>query len=137
MNTEKKWSDPSILRSIKNPSSSSYEVRIKDPEVTFIGAPEQPDFAVIYIIMYPKDRIIELKSLKKYFWQFRETLISYERFMEVVYNDLLSTYQPVRLWIRGSFNPRGGIYTTITVDSDLPIRGGSNQFKDYPALDSW
>ncbi len=42
------WSDPSILKAIPNPSSKGYEVKIKSPEVTFLGVKDQPDFADLF-----------------------------------------------------------------------------------------
>lgn len=35
----------SILVAIPNPSSESYEIKTKVPELTFLGVQEQPDFA--------------------------------------------------------------------------------------------
>ena len=58
--------DQSILKAIPNPSKEAYEIKIKIPEFTFLGVKEQPDFATVFITMYPSDKIIELKSLKLY-----------------------------------------------------------------------
>ncbi|GIS69077.1 MAG: hypothetical protein CM1200mP8_6350 [Chloroflexota bacterium] len=34
-----------MLKSIKNPTNEAYEIKLHAPEITFIGASEQPDFA--------------------------------------------------------------------------------------------
>jgi 7-cyano-7-deazaguanine reductase len=127
----KLWSDLSILRSIPNPSSEPYEVKIKTEELTFLGVQQQPDFAQVFITLYPKDKVIELKSLKLYFYQFRDKLLSYERLINVVYDDLMAVYLPDRLRIVMVFNPRGGLSSRLTIDSDWEARGGQERYKDW------
>ncbi len=127
----KKWSDNSILHSIPNPSDKGYEIKIKNPEITFLGVRKQPDYATVYITFYPKEKVIELKTLKEYFYQFRMKLLSYERLINVVYDDLMEVYDPARLRIVMEFNPRGGISSKLTIDSDWEVRGGDEQFKDW------
>ena len=70
-----------LLKAIPNPATKPYEVKIKQPELTFLGVYNQPDFAVLYILMYPGKKVIELKSLKLYLQQFRNIVISYERIL--------------------------------------------------------
>ena len=125
------WSVRSILKSIPNPTNDAYEIKIKNPEVTFEGVRGQPDFASVYITMYPSNSIIELKSLKEYFFQFRSRILSYERLINVVYDDLIKVYEPQRLRVVMTFNARGGISSKITIDSDWKVRGGSEKFKDW------
>lgn len=127
----KNWSDKSILVSLPNPSKQGYEIKIKNPEITFLGVPNQPDFANIYITFYPGDMIIELRSLKLYFQQFRDKVISYERLVNVIYDDLISVYSPARLRIMMILLPRGGISSKLTIDSDWIVRGGEEKFKDW------
>ena len=125
------WSDRSVLKSIPNPTNDAYEIKIKNPEITFEGVRGQPDFASVYITMYPSNSVIELKSLKEYFFQFRSRILSYERLINVVYNDLIVIYEPQRLRVVMTFNARGGISSKITIDSDWKVRGGSEKFKDW------
>ena len=127
----KKWSDNTILKSIPNPSDKGYEIKIKNPEITFLGVRKQPDYATVYITFYPKEKVIELKTLKEYFYQFRMKLLSYERLINVVYDDLMEVYDPARLRIVMEFNPRGGISSKLAIDSDWKVRGGDEQFKDW------
>ena len=127
-----------ILKSIPNPSKDAYEIKMKIPELTFEGVRGQPDFAQLYITFYPKGKVIELKSLKEYFFAFRSQIYSYERIINVIYADMMSAYNPERLRLVMTCNPRGGISSKLTVDSDWGIRGGKDQFKDWVGQpDEW
>ncbi len=126
------WSkNRGLLKSIKNPCEEGYEIKTKVPELTFEGARGKPDFGMLYITFYPDKEVIELKSLKEYFFAFRSQIYSYERLLNVVYDDLMSVYKPVRLRLVLVTNPRGGISSRLTVDSDWPVRGGKDEFKDW------
>ena len=126
-----KWSESSLLKSIKNPTDEAYEIKLHAPEITFIGASKQPDFATADILFYPNENVVELKSLKQYFYQFRDTHISYERIINTVYDDLMDIYSPKRIRIVMKFNVRGGITSQLTIDSDWSVRGGKEEFKDW------
>lgn len=125
------WSDKTILKVIPNPSPDGYEIKHKTKELTFLGVQKQPDYADVYITIYPKSKVIELKSLKEYFYQFRNKVVSYERLINVIYDDLMEVYEPDRLRIVMIFNPRGGISSRLTIDSDWSIRGGNEEYKDW------
>ena len=128
----------SILNSISNPSGDAYEIKMKIPELTFEGVKGQPDFAHLYITFYPSTKVIELKSLKEYFFAFRSQVYSYERIINVIYDDLMSVYEPSRLRLVMTCNPRGGISSKLTVDSDWAVRGGKDRFKDWVGQsDEW
>ena len=126
-----KWSESSILQKIGNPTAEAYEIKIHAPEITFIGAEAQPDFAVANITFYPDQSVIELKSLKQYFYQFRDTRISYERIINTIYDDLMDIYSPKRIRMVMEFNVRGGISSKLTIDSDWKVRGGKEEFNDW------
>ncbi len=131
-NTKRNWAkNREILKSIPNPSCESYEIKMKIPELTFEGVRGQPDFAHLYITFYPGQSVIELKSLKEYFFAFRSQIYSYERIVNVVYDDMMSVYDPERLRLVLVCNPRGGISSKLTVDSDWKVRGGNDSFKDW------
>ena len=130
--------DKGILKAIANPTKEAYEIKIKIPECTFIGVGNQPDFATIYLTMYPSSKVIELKSLKHYVFQFRDIVTSYERFINLVFDHLKETYEPSRLRIVIVFNPRGGISSRLTIDSDWSVRGGTEKFKEWDgSTDEW
>lgn len=112
------WGDRSLLQSLDNPCSEPYEIHVHCPEVTFLGKPDQPDFACVDITMFPDERVIELKSLKRYLFSFRDVLMCYERFINVVYNDLMKTYRPTRLVVEMELRARGGISSKLKIDSE-------------------
>ena len=124
-----------LLKSIPNPEKQGYEIKIKCPEITFEGVHEQPDFALLYITFYPGDKVIELKSLKDYFYQLRSEIFSYERLLNVIYADFMEAYGPARLRLVMICNARGGISSKLTVDSDWKVRGGKEEFKDWVGQD--
>ncbi len=123
--------DRDILKAIPNPSKEAYEIKIKIPEFTFLGVKEQPDFANVYLTFYPGKKIIELKSLKQYVFQLRDITVSYERLINIFYADLMEIYQPDRLRIVMNCNPRGGISSKLTIDSDWSARGGDEKYRDW------
>ncbi len=129
--------DKKILKSLPNPSNGAYEIKIKIPEFTFLGVSKQPDFATMYLTFYPKDKIIELKSLKEYSFQLRNIVVSYERLINLFYDHLMETYKPERLRMVMVCNPRGGISSKLTIDSDWGVRGGKEKFNDWNGEDIW
>lgn len=130
--------DRTLLQGIPNPSDQAYEIKIKIPEFTFLGVKEQPDFAVIFLTFYPGKRVIELRSLKQYVFQLRNIVVSYERLINIIYDDLMAVFEPQRLRIVMVCNPRGGISSRLTIDSDWKARGGPERFNDWQRIeDEW
>jgi 7-cyano-7-deazaguanine reductase len=132
--------DKTILEAIPNPSKEAYEIKIKIPEFTFLGVKEQPDFATIFLTMYPNKKIIELKSLKHYSFHLRDIVVSYERLINIFYDHLMEVYEPDRMRIEMICNPRGGISAKLAIDSDWAARGGKEKYKDWmsnPGTDNW
>ena len=129
--------DSSMLRAMPNPEKvKPYEVKIKQPEVTFLGVYEQPDFATLYILMYPNGKIVELKSFKEYLQQYRDVVISYERLLNQLYDHMQEKYTPSRLRLVLDCNPRGGISSRLTIDSDWEALGGEEKYKNWRE-DTW
>lgn len=110
-----KWSDLSILKFLKNPTKIKYKISLTTQELTMLGAKEQPDFANLTISYVPNEKIIELKSLKYYLFQFRNKLLSYERLINILYNDLCVVYEPSEIFIILEFKPRGGISSKLEI----------------------
>jgi 7-cyano-7-deazaguanine reductase len=90
-------------------------------------------------VFYPDQKVIELKSLKQYVFQLRNIVVSYERLINVMYEHLKSTYEPHRLRLVMICNPRGGISSKLTIDSDWKARGGKEAFSDWQngSEDTW
>ena len=118
------------LKSLPN-VGPGYEQIIDIPEFTFLGVRNQPDFGHIKIWFYGKDKTIELKSLKEYLLQYRDTIISYERATDIIYNHLVDAYEPARVRLEIEFRPRGGISSKMVVDSDWGRLGGSDTLWQY------
>lgn len=127
--------DASLLKSIPNPTGQAYEIKVKVPECTFLGVKNQPDFAIIYLTFYPGERVIELKSLKFYISHLRDIVVSYERLINIIYDQMMEVYKPDRLRIVMICNPRGGISSKLTVDSDWSERGGDEKYRDWDSQD--
>ena len=129
--------DSSMLKSIPNPEKvKPYEVKIKQPEVTFLGVYNQPDFATLYVLMYPNGKIVELKSFKEYLQQYRDVVISYERLLNQLYDHMQEKYTPQRLRLVLDCNARGGMSSRLTIDSDWEVLGGEDKYKNWRE-DTW
>ena len=107
--------DRNILKTIKNPTNREYIITHTIPEITFEGGDKKPDFGVMTITYIPNEEIIELKSLKYYFYQFRDKIYSYERLINMVYDDVYKMYKPRQLKVTLDTNPRGGISSHLEV----------------------
>lgn len=125
------WSKVHLLARLPNPTAEAYEQKIHIPEFTFMGVHSQPDFGQVLITFYPGKWTIELKSLKIYKEAFRNDVASYERIANVMYDDLMEAYEPIRLRLMMQMRPRGGIASALTIDSDWIIRGGEEHFRDW------
>lgn len=125
------WSQASLLQRIPNPTTEAYEQKILMPELTFLGVANQPDFGEVLLTFYPREWTIELKSLKQYKDAFRGSMVSYERLANVMFDDLMEIYEPFRLRLMLRLRPRGGISSSLTIDSDWKIRGGDETFSDW------
>ncbi|MBT8046544.1 MAG: preQ(1) synthase [Pontiella sp.] len=77
----------------------------------------QPDFATITIEYIPGERCVESKSLKLYLFSFRQTGTFYEEIVNRIYSDLLEQLAPKRLVVNGDFTARGGITSSVKIDS--------------------
>jgi 7-cyano-7-deazaguanine reductase len=92
-----------------------YEIAISAPEFTSVcPITGQPDFGEIRITYVPDERCIELKSLKLYFFDYRQRGIFYEAATNQILDDLVAACQPRRMTVVGDFTPRGGIRTSVT-----------------------
>lgn len=76
----------------------------------------QPDFATIEVEYVPDMKIIESKSLKLYFWSFRNEGIFHEHVANVILDDLVAVLQPRWCRVTADFGVRGGI--SISVDAE-------------------
>ena len=105
------------LETFPNPRPGrDYEIDITCPEFTAIcPITGQPDFATIHVVYVPGERCVELKSLKLYFWSFRNEGHFHEDVTNRILDDLVETLEPRRIEVTGDFNVRGGIKTDVRV----------------------
>ena len=94
-----------------------YLVSLETNEFTCVcPATGQPDFAKIRIQYVPDKKIVESKSLKLYFWSFRDEGVFHEHVVNQILDDLVHALDPHWCKVTGEFDVRGGI--GITVESE-------------------
>lgn len=110
------------LETFPNPNPErNYHIRIDSPEFTCLCPKTgQPDFARIKLDYVPDQLCVELKSLKLYFWSFRNEGHFHEQVTNLIANDLIRVLDPRYLKVTAEFNVRGGIYTTVEVEHTKP-----------------
>ena len=106
------------LQTFPNPApENDYTIRITVPEFTCLcPLTGQPDFANFVIEYVPEEKCVELKSLKMYFWTFREEGGFHEKMSNEILNDLSKLTQPRFMRLTANWNVRGGIFTTVVVE---------------------
>ena len=106
------------LQTFPNPNlTSDYTVKFEIPEFTCIcPLTSQPDFAVIQIEYIPDLVNVELKSLKSYFWAYRDEAGFHEAVTNRIIDDLFVLLSPRYIKIIAKWNVRGGIYTTVEIE---------------------
>ena len=111
------------LETVPNPHPHrEYEVEMTCPEFTCVcPMTGQPDFATITIQYIPDQKIVESKSLKLYFWSFRNEGHFHEHVTNTILDDLVKTLEPNYCHVTGAFSVRGGI--SITVDAEYQKPG--------------
>lgn len=94
-----------------------YTIHIETPEFTCLCPKTgQPDFATIKIDYVPDLKCVELKSLKLYFWTYREEGGFHEKLTNQILTDLVAAIDPRFMRVTGIFNVRGGVYTNVVVE---------------------
>ncbi|MDY0058767.1 MAG: preQ(1) synthase [Myxococcota bacterium] len=106
------------LQTFANPQPGrSYRIHLVIPEFTCLcPMTGQPDFAVFTVDYVPDERCVELKSLKAYFWSFRDEGHYHEAVTNRVLDDLAAALAPRWLRVAGEFNVRGGITTVVVAE---------------------
>ncbi len=109
---------PSVdqLETFPNPAPGrDYTIEIVCPEFTSVcPVTGQPDFGTITFTYTPKEKCVELKSLKLYLQRYRNQGIFYEAVTNRLLDDFVKASQPLRCKVVGAFTPRGGITTSVT-----------------------
>lgn len=106
------------LDAFPNPSPErDYVIRFDVPEFTCLcPLTGQPDFAHFRIEIVPDQWCVELKSLKMYFWHFRNQGAFHEKVTNTMADHIVKTIAPRFLRIHADWFVRGGIRTYVTVE---------------------
>jgi 7-cyano-7-deazaguanine reductase len=111
--------DASILETFKNSNPQrDYWITFETDEFTSLcPITGQPDFACITIEYIPDQLCVESKSLKLFLFSFRNAGSFYENVTNRIYSDLFDLLKPRHLIVVGDFTARGGIRSSVRVDS--------------------
>src|SRR5438874_13650298 len=111
-----------ILESFPNPRSQrDYEIKFVFPEFTSVcPVTGQPDFATITLVYVPDRHCVEMKSLKLYYFAYRNKGIFYEGVVNTILDDLVETLKPRSMTVIGEFAVRGGTAGTVTARYTAP-----------------
>ena len=107
------------IETFPNPAPQrNYLIRHTCPEFTSVCPKTgQPDFATIELDYIPDKECIELKSLKLYYYSFRQEGIFYEGVTNRLLDDLVACCSPRWMRVTGIFNVRGGIGSTLIAET--------------------
>ena len=115
--TPRQLTEPrSILEAFPNPRPDrDYEIQFIFPEFTSLcPVTGQPDFATIRLTYVPGPRCVEMKSLKLYFFAYRDRGIFYEAVINTILDDLVAVLEPRAMTVVGDFAVRGGTAGIVT-----------------------
>lgn len=112
------------IETFPNPNPErDYTIEIVTPEFTCLcPMTGQPDFAEITLRYIPDQTCVELKSLKLYFWSYRDEGAFHEAVTNKILDDIVGAIEPREAEVIGKFNVRGGLYTTVTARHVAPSR---------------
>ncbi len=101
-----------------NPAAErDYVIQFVVPEFTCLcPLTGQPDFAQFTIEMVADRLCIELKSLKMYFWSYRDSGAFHEKVTNEIVDDLVRASDPRFVRISAKWNVRGGIHTNVVAE---------------------
>ena len=106
------------LHVFANPSPKrDYVIQFQIPEFTcHCPLTGQPDFAHFTIDMVADQLCVELKSLKMYFWSYRNEGAFHEKVTNTILDDIVRASKPRFIRITAKWYVRGGIYTNVVAE---------------------
>jgi 7-cyano-7-deazaguanine reductase len=106
------------LQVFPNPAPQrDYVIRFDVPEFTCLcPLTGQPDFAHFKIDIVADRLCVELKSLKMYFWSFRNVGAFHEKVSNAIVDDIVATIRPRFVRLHADWFVRGGIRTFVTAE---------------------
>ena len=94
-----------------------YVIQFQVPEFTcHCPLTGQPDFAHFTIDMIADKLCVELKSLKMYFWSYRNEGAFHEKVTNTIMEDIIKVTNPRFIRITAKWYVRGGIYTNVVTE---------------------
>ncbi len=94
-----------------------YVIRFEVPEFTCLcPLTGQPDFAHFTIEYIAAERCVETRSLKQYFWSYRNEGAFHEKVTNTILSDLVAAVKPRFARIHADWFVRGGIRTFVTAE---------------------
>ena len=108
----------SALQVFPNPAPErDYRIQFVVPEFTcHCPLTGQPDFAHFTIDMVCDKLCVELKSLKMYFWSYRDQGAFHERVTNTVLEDIVKATRPRFVRVTARWYVRGGIFTNVVAE---------------------
>ncbi len=106
------------LHVFDNPAPGrDYLIQFLVPEFTCLcPLTGQPDFAHFTIDMVADKLCIELKSLKMYFWSYRDEGAFHEKVSNTILDDIVAVADPRFVRITAKWFVRGGIVTHVVAE---------------------
>ena len=106
------------LQVFPNPAPErDYLIQFQVPEFTcHCPLTGQPDFAHFTIDMIADRLCVELKSLKMYFWSYRNEGAFHEKVTNMILDDIVLATDPRFIRITAKWYVRGGIYTNVIAE---------------------
>jgi 7-cyano-7-deazaguanine reductase len=126
--------EDAVLERVPAPAQDRrYVVRFTCPEFTSLcPMTGQPDFAHIVIDYVPDEWIVESKSLKLFFFSFRNHGAFHEACTMTIAERLMAVLTPVWLRIGAYWYPRGGMPIDVFWQSGAPPDGVWIPGQDVP-----
>jgi len=108
------------IETFPNPHpNNNYTIKFSTVEFTTLcPLTGQPDFATIHVEYSPAEKCLESKSLKQFFWSFRDEGNFHEDVTNLMLNAMVEACAPKWMVVTGHFNIRGGIDFVITARHD-------------------
>ena len=108
-----------MIETFPNPAPQrDYVIKHTCPEFTSVCPKTgQPDFATIDLEYIPDQLCIELKSLKLYYYSFRNEGIYFEAVVNRMLDEVSGACKPRWMRVTGNFNVRGGITSVIVAET--------------------
>ncbi len=106
------------LHAFPNPAPQrDYVIRFDVPEFTCLcPLTGQPDFAHFTLEIVPDKLCVETKSLKQYFWSYRNEGAFHEKVTNAIVDDLVKAIAPRFVRLHADWFVRGGIRTFVTAE---------------------